>query len=521
MSDPEPEGVRTREDLFEHLKDLQKSISLQQLTDILGVTIKHDNGTKVVMFLATLLTYTDKDQINVGLLAESSTGKSYIPDEITQWYFPKEDVIAISYASPTAFFHEVDSRISEWETDPTDTRDVEEDKKRKIHHINLERKILEFRDQPHDQLLQRLRSFLSHDNRHLEYKITDKKTHGQLTTKTTILDGFATVIFCSANYGKMEDQEKTRLLLLSPEVTYSKVWDSVAYRIEKKCNSQAHQKFLEDHPDMKWLANRVRSIKTAKISNIIVPPELENMINERFKEKREKHTSPRYMRDIDRLIGLIDAWTLFNFNQRKRLGNDLIATEEDVLMGFQLYEMIGEANEYGLSPEVYDIFKMLITDLNKCENRAATRTEFQQWYRTKFARSIGRERAAQILKTLDTSGLVTEESSPTDKRTLLYTLIPTEPNENNVSSGLVPPFLTMTDLLKEKRAPCPTTHSFTIKEVRTSLRDKLQGSFKLESVYDIIKEGRKCDDSEAKKLFDQIVREGEVFLTVEGLWRWT
>jgi hypothetical protein len=437
--------------LVEHCKHFNEPISLEKLTEILGITIKYDDNTKVVTFLSMLLTYTEEDQISVGLLAESSTGKSYIPMELVKLYFPEEDVVCLGYASPTAFFHEVDPKLSYWVPDPSDDRDIEEEKKRKIHHINLERKILVFMDQPHDQLLQRLRSLLSHDRKQIEYKITDKRQSGQLVTKTTIIDGFATVIFCSAAYSKMEDQEKTRLLLLSPEVTSEKIWASVDYRIERKGNAEAHKQFLNDHPDIALLATRVLSIKRAKISHIIIKDELKNMISTHFKEKREKHTSPRYMRDVDRLIGLINAWALFNFNQRKRDGNNLIATEEDVQMGFKLYETIGEANEYGLSPEVYDIFKKLELSMLEAPAQKITRTEFQEWYRRTFWRSIGRERATQALKSLDGCGLISEEKEGTK---YVYTLIKTTSEDPIVSPEVV---LSSGTLMKEKVAPGPAT----------------------------------------------------------------
>lgn len=86
-----------------------------------------------------LLTYMEEDQINLGFLPESSTGKSYIPLELSG-LFPSEDVIKLGYASPTSFFHDWGTSV----TDPSDDRDVPEKKKRKITHIDLHQKILTF-----------------------------------------------------------------------------------------------------------------------------------------------------------------------------------------------------------------------------------------------------------------------------------------------------------------------------------------------------------------------------------------
>ena len=58
---------------------MEKDTSLDELRDILDSTIKHDNDSKLITFLAMLLNYTKEDQQNIGYVAESSTGKSYIP----------------------------------------------------------------------------------------------------------------------------------------------------------------------------------------------------------------------------------------------------------------------------------------------------------------------------------------------------------------------------------------------------------------------------------------------------------
>ncbi|MEM3579591.1 MAG: hypothetical protein QXL54_05160 [Candidatus Bathyarchaeia archaeon] len=162
---------------------------MNDLVEILGSTVKYDNENKSICFLTMLLTYTDQDQINLGFIAESSTGKSYIPLELA-WYFPKEDVLEYGYSSPTAFFHDYGSI----EKDPFN-------EKHKVIHVNLAKKILIFLDQPHDALLQRLRPLLSHDRRKITLKITDKREKSGLRTKTVVLEGFPTVIFVQLNSG--------------------------------------------------------------------------------------------------------------------------------------------------------------------------------------------------------------------------------------------------------------------------------------------------------------------------------
>ena len=108
-------------------------LSDDELMETLGCTVKYDNNNKVITFLSMLCTYTEQDQINLGFIAESASGKSYIPLELS-YYFPEQDIIKLGYCSPTAFFYDWGVLLP----DPTDTRDdVEPEKKRKIRVVDL------------------------------------------------------------------------------------------------------------------------------------------------------------------------------------------------------------------------------------------------------------------------------------------------------------------------------------------------------------------------------------------------
>jgi len=79
-------------------------INAEELIEILGTTIKHDNDNKLIAFLCQLSAYTEDSQFNLSFNAPSSSGKSFIPIEIAN-LFPPEDVIKLGYVSPTSFFH--------------------------------------------------------------------------------------------------------------------------------------------------------------------------------------------------------------------------------------------------------------------------------------------------------------------------------------------------------------------------------------------------------------------------------
>jgi hypothetical protein len=413
------EGNTVRQEFFKHQKDMTNPISDDELKDILGSTVKHDDNNKIITTLCMICTYTEEDQTNIGYLAGSSTGKSYIPLEIAIGYFRKEDLIILGYCSPTAFFHEYGTMLP----DPSDTRDIEPEKKRKIIYVDLHQKLLIFLDQPHAKLLENLRPLLSHDQKEITVKISDRREKSGLRAKTVVIQGFPTVIFCSTNY-KQNEQEKTRLLLLSPEQTQEKLRESIALKIEKESNREDYAKRVQDDPKRMFLSIRIDDIKLWKIAQIIIPEELRALIFDKFLEGH-KFLQSRNQRDISRLLALIKGYALLNFHQRNPVENKedgtntITATLEDVEVGFKYYSTVSEANELGIPPEVYEVYLTFKQDM-EVNKEGFTQKEFQIMYFRKYRKVLGRDKAADFIKTLEVSGLLQEQPNPNDKRSLNY-----------------------------------------------------------------------------------------------------
>jgi hypothetical protein len=389
----------------ERLKSMNDPITLDKLRNILDSTIKFDNNSKIITFLLMLLNYTEEDQQNIGYNAESSTGKSYIPLELT-WYFPQEDVIELGYVSPQAFFHEQGIF----------------DKERKVRIIDYEQKIVVFMDMPHDQLLHRIRPLLSHDRKILTSKITDKKERYGTRTETTEIIGYPSVIFCTAKFS-MDDQERTRMLLLSPETDQEKLKAGILLRIEKECDREAFRAKMEDNSDRQHLAGRVAAIKTASIHNILIPDEYKNRIGERFLENRVR-LLPRHQRDISRLMALIKACALFNYQTHERvetaISRSIIATTEDIESGFRLYEGIRESNELGLAPETYEVYQKIAPNIT---DQGITKNDFSRAYFDAFGKPLSSKRRDEMLNLFCSVGILSDELDPNDKRRALYTKI--------------------------------------------------------------------------------------------------
>jgi hypothetical protein len=403
----------------EYIKENKnKELMLDDLKEILGYTIKHDDNNKLITFLCMVLTYTEDSQVNIANLAESSTGKSYIPLQLIP-YFPKSDVIALGYVSPTAFFHDWGIALP----DPDDKSDVDPEKRRKIIHVNLERVILLFLDQPHEQLLKNLRPMLSHDQKHIEVRISNQSQRSGYRTKRAILEGYPTVLFCSAKT-KMDEQEVTRLFLLSPEISQDKIKEGIILKLQKEGDREKFEADLDADPKRAFIIDRIKEIKALEIKEIKIPEEILAQINIHFLEDRE-FLLPRHMRDITKITAIMKGNALLNYMNRQQIRDEvspevilsIYINETDMQVGFQLYQAVSKANELGLPPRNLEEFEALKDNFL---DPGLTNAEFQKAYYQAFHKLLGRDKAKNKLEQLANAGLLEENPDPNDRRKVRY-----------------------------------------------------------------------------------------------------
>jgi hypothetical protein len=377
----------------------------EELVDILGLTIKQDNCEKLISFLAMLSTYSG-DPINLAFHSSSSSGKSYIATE-TAKLFPVLDVKKIGYCSPTAFFHEASTF----------------DEIRKLSVVDLERKILIFLDQPHHQVSERLRPLLSHDDKEIAVKITDRGKRGENRTKNVILRGFSAVVFASANL-KLDEQEATRFLLLSPGTGQDKIREAVQERIKSSADSLSYKIDVETEPRRISLIKRIEAIKAAAIQEVnLDAPEL---VEEMFLSKR-KILKPRHTRDMAHIISLIKAFALLNYWNRGYTGGIITANDRDIKEAFKLWDRVGEAQELGVPPAVLEVFNRVIVRAYREKNpnrdflpQGLTRKDITQEFYDAFDRPLSDHvLRREILPMLDNAGLIIQEADKDDRRKIL------------------------------------------------------------------------------------------------------
>lgn len=311
-----------------------KEMNLDELSDVLSLTVKHDKENKLVTFLGMLSAYTDDSQINISFNAPSSSGKTYMATEIAK-LFPEEDKIESSGASPTSFLY----------------GEAEEDEERGVRIVNLERKIMLFYEQPDPRLQAKLRAVLSHDQRELSYRMTNKGKKGENRAEHIIIRGFPATIFCSAGL-RIDEQEATRAILLSPETTTDKLNEGVHLQAMRNANKSEFDSSVEANVQRNLLRQRIVAIRDEMVDDILIPDPI--AVKDRFKAMVGT-VKPRHMRDMAHLMNLIKAIALFNLWHRRK-GNLLVATQADIDQAFELWNYFATSLQLGVAPALHNFY---------------------------------------------------------------------------------------------------------------------------------------------------------------------
>lgn len=380
------------------MKEFPK-LSLQELEEVLNLSIKHDRENKLITFFAQLSAFTDEDQFNVSFNAPSATGKSYIPLEIAS-LFPPEDVMELGYCSPQSFFH-----AAEFNKESGD------------FIMDLSRKIIIFVDQPNPDLLSRLRSILSHDKKEMITKITDKSERKGMRTKTVRIIGYPSVIHCSAGL-RMDEQEATRMFLLSPEISQEKIYSAVHEKAMKDANRSIYRYIQGNNEKRVMLQSRIRAIRDAHITQIVVPnPEA---VFERFVAKY-KSLKPRHSRDIGRVLSLAKIHALLNLWDRTRNNSVLETCEEDINGAFKIWDFISKSQDLNLPPYNLEFFEKIVIPASSSDSGYATKRKIIETHLRVYGRPLDDWRfRVQIIPTLEGAGLLSIENDPSDARSRVY-----------------------------------------------------------------------------------------------------
>ncbi len=402
-----------------------KEITTTEVAQVLNATIKKDDENKIVTFLSMLTTYTEDSQMNLFFNAPSSTGKSHLPLSVAE-IFPFEDVISLAYCSPTAFFH--------------DQGLYNKDKNEIV--VDLARKIIIFTDMPDQALISRLRPLLSHDQKESRLKITDKAQRGGNKTKNVVLLGFPSVYFCSAEM-RVDEQESTRFLMLSPSIEHEKIYQGVKQAIRKASDSEKFNQEIDSDPERNLLKSRIRAIKQENISDVKIE-DIEYI--EKLFLKDGEGVRPRQQRDIKKVISIIKGLALLNVWFRKRDGNYVWASKEDIDVGFDLWNKLSYGQDYGLAPYLFEIYSKIImylwnqtdetfsdfSSVTKDKKKYITRKEILKRHFEVYKTPLGMQKLRQqILPQLEQVGLIMQERGGDDMREMVVIPLETGMEDEN------------------------------------------------------------------------------------------
>ena len=409
-----PQTQTTKEEVHEALNGIDQKlypeISMQKLLNVLDLTIKEDSVSKLITFYCMLSAYTHDSQINVSFNAPSASGKTYITKEVAQ-LFPDEDKIESHGASPTSFYH------SEGE--------VDEERNAKV--VSLERKILLFYEQPNPILQTKLRPVLSHDKWEAIHRITNKNKSGGNRTELIILQGFPATVFCSAGL-RLDEQEATRAILLSPEPSQAKIQAAIELQNMRGTDEKAYIEWLESQPERVDLKERILAIRDEHVKHIKLPDN--GAIKERFYKAFPK-LRQRHARDFTHLQQLIKVIALLNLWHRKQSDGSIVANQSDIDQAFELWEQLAQSQNLGIPPTAIHFYKTYILptfyDLVAAHpntdpysigvSREQLSREYLHLEKTTLPETYLRK---EILPQLEASGLITQQVPEIgDRRTKL------------------------------------------------------------------------------------------------------
>lgn len=381
-----------------------REMGVEDIANVLDSTIKCDFVSKVVTFLVMLLAYTESDQQNVMFNADSSTGKTYICQEVSK-YFPKQDVRIYGKTTPTAFYYSPSLQ--------------EVDKETGQPFINLERRILIFTEQPDTQLQENLRPLLSHDDKRIPFAITNKSNGGKNVATEGYMLGFPSTFFCSANM-RVDEQEQTRCLVLSPESSSEKIMASVNTSIVRNSNRNAYDTQIENDEGRKMLKERILYVKSLRIDTIDIDDS--EYLRTRFLENRNS-LLPKAQREISHFISLVKAMALVNAPFRMQDGR-LVATNKDVDEAIKLWGPLSESMSHGVSPQALEFYRKYVLGAYYAKNngtpdkaKGVTYDEIRaEFYRQTSTYPNMENIRKQYIPALKTAALISCDKDEDDRR---------------------------------------------------------------------------------------------------------
>jgi hypothetical protein len=233
------------------ISDKYKNDYFEYLIDCIKRTVKEESAL-VRQIMYTMLSAYGNDPINLGVLAPTSTGKSYPMSQSVEYTPNGREVRKIGSMTPKVLIREqgvlvdkhgnpigkevrrLKNAISEAKNSKSknSTKALEEYQDElaalledSAYVLDLSDKTLIFLEPPHPELWNLLKPILSHDSYEMEHPFVEKIASGSMEVKRVITRGWPACIFCSAKDESKWDiwpEIESRFMIVSPNMVKPK-----------------------------------------------------------------------------------------------------------------------------------------------------------------------------------------------------------------------------------------------------------------------------------------------------------
>jgi len=420
--------------------------------------IKKDKATKLSVFFTALSAYLP-EPINLFLKGESGVGKSYNAVE-TLKYFAKEDVWFLGGLSPKALIHSygvllnkhgepidllekpAKPKKSHYKDDYGEFKEAEynevlerykeelkswnEEIRDSYTLIDLSYKVLVFLESPEQETFRMLFPIISHDNRRVEYRFTDKTTKGQLRTTRVVIQGWPATIFLSTDKRYMEELA-TRSFTVTPEASKEKIEEANRLTNLKASFPWQYSHETEETETIKRLVQSTKNQFTGNQTDVVVPF---TSLHEFFPKE-----IVRDMRDFQHFTQFLKTLTALHFYQRPflKIGNKkfLIATVEDVREALEIYSEFFETTRTGTEQKILSFYHEIIQTKEVLYLKELTAD-----YNKIHEKKASSETIRRMLERLSEIGYVDIQKDDNDKRLNVYLPLVRQEEKSTISQKL-------------------------------------------------------------------------------------
>jgi hypothetical protein len=246
----------------------------------------------------------------------------------------------------------------------------------------------------------------------------DKNQKGGNITKTVVIQGFPAVSFATT-YLKLDEQEITRALIISPDISQEKIEKSIDFIIDEKLNPEWNT-LIEKDEELNFLKDRIKAFR--EISEQLKKVKLVDIDDKEILKmlyKKEKIYSPKDMRNFKKFLILAECFAGLNFVSNRIDEDTLLIRKEDLLEAFKLWKQIGMYQDVGVMPFALDVYYKVILPLSK-DGFVITKKVLMRGIKEKFSTSIQLwYLEQQVLPSLEAGGYISIEKNPDDRRQII------------------------------------------------------------------------------------------------------